>query len=75
MIPCILSPSKAFPSVSLIFFFFSFVLETLLILILVLPQKMRRNCSLVPDMPDLLLGDIIPVFFLGPIAGIGLLPP
>jgi hypothetical protein len=30
MIPCILSPSEAFPSASLVFFFFCFVLETLL---------------------------------------------
>jgi hypothetical protein len=75
MVPCILSPFEAFPSASLIFFFFSFALETLLILILVHPQKMRRNWSLIPDMPHLLFGDIVPVFFLGPIAGIGLLPP
>jgi hypothetical protein len=75
MVPCILSPSEAFPSASLIFFFFSFALETLLLLILVLPQKMRRNWSLVPDMPHLLFGDIVPFFFLGPIVGIGLLPP
>jgi hypothetical protein len=75
MVLCILSPSEAFPSASLIFFFFSFTLEMLLILILVLPQKMRRNWSLVPDMPHLLFGDIVPVFFLEPIAGIGLLPP
>jgi hypothetical protein len=36
---------------------------------------MRGNRSLIPDMPDLFLGDIVPFFFLGPIAGIGLLPP
>jgi hypothetical protein len=75
MIPCILSPSEAFPSASLVFFFFCFMLETLLILILVIPQKMRRNWLLVPDMPHLLFSDIIPFLFLGPIAGIGLLPP
>jgi hypothetical protein len=74
MIPCIFSPPEAFPSASLVFFFFYFVLEMLLILILVLPQKMRRNWPLVPDMPHLLFGDIIPFLFLGPIAGIGLLP-
>jgi hypothetical protein len=75
MIPSIFSPSEAFPSASLVFFFFCFVLETLLILILVLPQKMRRNWPLVPDMPHLLFGDIMPFLFLGPITGIGLLPP
>jgi hypothetical protein len=75
MIPCILPPSEAFPSASLIFFFFSFALETLLILILVFFQEMRGNWSLIPDVPDLFLGDIVPFFFLGPIAGIGLLPP
>jgi hypothetical protein len=75
MIPCILSPPEAFPSALPVFFFFYFVLETLLILILVLPQKMRRNWPLVPDVPHLLFGDIIPLLFLGPIAAIGLLPP
>jgi hypothetical protein len=75
MIPCILPPSETFPSASLIFFFFSFALEMLLILILVFFQKMRGNWSLIPDVPDLFLGDIVPFFFLGPIAGIGLLPP
>jgi hypothetical protein len=77
MIPCILSPPEAFISALFVLFFFSFVLEMLLILILilVLPQKMRRNWLLVPDMPHLFFGDIIPFLFLGPIAGIGLLPP
>jgi hypothetical protein len=65
MIPCILSPSEAFPSASLIFFFFSLVLETLLILILVFSQEMRRNRPLIPDMPDLFFGDIASFFFLG----------
>jgi hypothetical protein len=75
MIPCILSPSEALPSASLIFFFFSFALETLLILILVFVQNMRGNWWLIPVVPDLFLGDIVPFFFLGPIAGISLLPP
>jgi hypothetical protein len=75
MISCILSLPEAFPSASLVLFFFSLALEMLLILILVLSQKMRGNGSLIPDVPDLFLGDIVPFFFLGPITGIGLLPP
>jgi hypothetical protein len=34
---------------------------------------MRGNRSFIPDVPNLLFGDIVPFFFLGPIAGIGLL--
>jgi predicted membrane protein len=72
---CILSLPEAFPSASLVLFLFSLVLETLLILILVFSQKMRGNRLLIPDMPDLFFDDIVLFFFLGPIAGIGLLPP
>jgi hypothetical protein len=75
MILCILSLPEAFPSASLVLFFFSLALETLLILILVFSQKMRENRSLIPDVPDLFFGDIVFFFFLGPIAGIGLLSP
>jgi hypothetical protein len=75
MISCILSLPEAFPSASLILFFLSLALETLLILILVFSQKMGGNRSLIPNMPDLFFGDIISFFFLGPIARIGLLPP
>jgi hypothetical protein len=50
------------------------MLETLLILILVLPQKMGRNWPLIPNMPHLFFSDIIPFLLLGPIAGIGLFP-
>jgi hypothetical protein len=75
MISHILLLPEAFPSAPLVFFFFSFVLETQLILILVFSQKMRGNRSLIPVVPDLLFGDIVPFFFLGPIAGIGLLLP
>jgi hypothetical protein len=73
LISHILSLPQAFPSAPLVFFFFSLVLETLLILILVFSQKMRGNRSLIPDVPHLLFGDIVPLFFLGLIAGIGLL--
>jgi hypothetical protein len=75
MISCILSLPEAFPSASLVLFFLSLALEMLLILILVFSQKMRGNRSLIPDMPDLFFGDIVSFFFLGPIAGTGLLPP
>jgi hypothetical protein len=75
MILCILSLPETFPSASLVLFFFSLVLEMLLVLILVFSQKMRGNGSLISDVPDLFLGDIVPFFFLGLIAGIGLLPP
>jgi hypothetical protein len=75
MISCILSLPEAFPSASLVLFFLSLALETLLILILVFSQKMRGNRTLIPNMPDLFFGDIVSFFFLGPIAGIGLLPP
>jgi hypothetical protein len=43
MILHILSLPEAFPRAPLVFFFFSLVLETLLILILVFSQKMRGN--------------------------------
>jgi hypothetical protein len=75
MILCILSLPEVFPSASLVLFFFSFSLEMHLILVLVFSQKMRRNWSLIPDVPDLFFGDIVFFFFLGPITGIGLLPP
>jgi hypothetical protein len=75
MISLIFPLPEAFPSAPLIFFFFSFALETMLILILVFSQKMRGNWLLIPDVPDLFLGDIVPFFFFEPIVGIGLLPP
>jgi hypothetical protein len=75
MISRILPLPEVFPSAPLVLFFFSLALETLLILILVLSQKMRGNRSLISDVPDLFFGDIVPFFFLGPIAGIGLLLP
>jgi hypothetical protein len=74
MISCILSLPEAFPSASLILFFFSHALEMLSILILVFSQEMRRNRPLISDMPDLFFSDVASFFFLGPIAGIGLLP-
>jgi hypothetical protein len=73
MISHILSLPEAFPGAPLIFLFFGLALETLLILILVLSQKMRRNRSLIPDVPHLFFGNIVPFSSLGPIAGISLL--
>jgi hypothetical protein len=74
MISCILSLPEAFPSASLILFFFGLSLETQFILMLVFSQEMRRNWSLISDMPDQFFGDVASFFFLGPIMGIGLLP-
>jgi hypothetical protein len=65
MISRILSLPEAFPNVPLVFLFFSLALETLLILILVFPQKMRENQSLIPDVPHLLFGDIVPFLLFG----------
>jgi hypothetical protein len=60
MISHILSLPEAFPGAPLIFFFFGLALETLLILILVLSQKMRGNRLLIPDVPHLFFGNIVP---------------
>jgi hypothetical protein len=75
MISRILPLPEAFPSVPLVFFFFSLTLEMLLILVLVFSQKMRGNWLLIPNVPDLFFGDIVSFFLLGPIAGTGLLLP
>jgi hypothetical protein len=65
MISRILLLPEAFPNALLVLFFSSLALETLLILILVLSQKMRGNWSLIPDVSHLLFGDIVPFFFWG----------
>jgi hypothetical protein len=75
MISCILPLPGAFPNALLVLFFFNLMLETLLILILVFSQKIRGHWSLILNVPDLFFSDIVPFFFLGPIAGIGLLLP
>jgi hypothetical protein len=73
MISHILSLPEVFPGAPLVFFFFGLVLEMLLILILVLSQKMRGNWSLIPDVPHLFFGNIVPFSSLRPITGINLL--
>jgi hypothetical protein len=57
----------------LVIFLLSFPLETLQVLVLVFPEKIRRSRPLIPYIPHLLFCDIPFFFFLGPIAGIGLL--
>jgi hypothetical protein len=63
---------QALPNVTLMFFFLGFPLKTLLILIFILPEKIRRSRPLIPYIPYLLFCDIPFSFFLGPIAGISL---
>jgi hypothetical protein len=46
--------------------------ETLLVLVFVFPEEIRRSWPLIPDMPHLFLCDIPLFFFLGPIARISL---
>jgi hypothetical protein len=61
---------QALPSATLMFFFLGFPLETLLVLVLVLPKKIRRSWPLVPYIPYLFFCDMPFPFFWGPIAGI-----
>jgi hypothetical protein len=46
--------------------------ETLLVLVFILLEEIRRSWPLIPDMPHLFLCDISLFFFLGPIARISL---
>jgi hypothetical protein len=64
---------QALPSVMLVFFLLGLPLEMLLVLVLILPEKIRRSWPLIPYIPYLFLRDIPFFFFLGPIAGISLL--
>jgi hypothetical protein len=57
---------------TLVLFLLRFPLETLLVLVLVFPEKIRRSRPLIPYIPHLLFRDIPFFFFLGPIAGISL---
>jgi hypothetical protein len=66
---------QALPSATLIFFLLGFPLETLLVLVLILPEKIRRSWPLIPYIPYLFFCDIPFSFFLGPIAGISLFIP
>jgi hypothetical protein len=59
-------------STALILLFFCLTPETLLILVLILSEEIRRSWPLIPNMPHLFLCDISFFFFLGPIARISL---
>jgi hypothetical protein len=69
MITDVLMLPQALSSATLIFFLLRFPL-TLLVLIFILPEKIRRSWPLIPHIPYLLFCDISFPFFLGPIAGI-----
>jgi hypothetical protein len=56
----------------LIFFFFRFLLEALLVLVFIFPEKIRESWPLIPYIPYLSLCDVFFLLFLGPIAGISL---
>jgi hypothetical protein len=66
---------QTFPSMALILFLLRLTLETLLVLVFIFFEEIRRIRSLIPDMPYLLLRDISPFPLLGLIAGIGLFIP
>jgi hypothetical protein len=63
---------QALPSATLIFFFLRFQLKMLLVLVFILPEKIRRSWSLIPYIPYLFSCDISFPSFLVPIAGISL---
>jgi hypothetical protein len=63
---------QALPSATLIFFLLGFPLKTLLVLVFILPEKIRRSWPLIPHIPYLFFCDIPFPFFFGPIAGISL---
>jgi hypothetical protein len=64
---------QALPSATLIFFFLRFQLKMLLVLVFILPEKIRRSWSLIPYIPYLFFCDVFFFIFLGPIARISLL--
>jgi hypothetical protein len=72
MITDIFMLPQALPSATLIFFLLRFPLKTLLVLVFILPGKIRRSWLLISHIPYLLFCDISFPFFLGPIAGISL---
>jgi hypothetical protein len=63
---------QALPSATLIFFLLGLPLKTLLVLVFILPEKIRRSWPLIPHIPYLFFCDIPFSFFLRPIAGISL---
>jgi hypothetical protein len=72
MITSIFMLPHALPSATLIFFLLGFPLKTLLVLVFLLPEKIRRSWPLIPHIPYLFFCDIPFPFFLGLIAGISL---
>jgi hypothetical protein len=56
---------QALPSATLIFFLLGFPLEMLLVLVLILPEKIRRSWPLIPYIPYLFFCDIPFPFFFG----------
>jgi hypothetical protein len=66
---------QTFPSTALILFLLRLTLETLLVLVFILFEEIRRSRPLIPDVPCLLLRDISLFPLLGPIAGIDLFIP
>jgi hypothetical protein len=63
---------QALPGAVLILLFFRFPMEALLVLVFVLPEKVRRSWPLIPHVPYLPFCNIFLLFFLGPIARISL---
>jgi hypothetical protein len=63
---------QTLPGPALIFLFFRFPTEALLILVLVFPEKIRRSRPLIPYVPYLPFCNVFILFILGPIARISL---
>jgi hypothetical protein len=72
MITSVFMLPQVLPSATFIFFLLGFLLKMLLVLVFILPEKIRRSWSLIPYIPYLFFCDIPFSFFLGPIAGISL---
>jgi hypothetical protein len=63
---------QALPGSALILLFLRLPMEALLVLVFVLPEKIRRSWPLVPYVPYLPFCNIFTLFILGPIAQISL---
>jgi hypothetical protein len=63
---------QALSGAALILLFFRFPIEALLVLVFVLPEKVRRSWPLIPHVPYLPFCNIFLLFFFGPIARISL---
>jgi hypothetical protein len=75
MLTRISSLLQTFSSMALVLFILRFTQDTLLVLVFILFEEIRRSWPLNPDMPYLLLRDISLFPFLGPIVGISLFIP